>query len=288
MTSSASTSSCTDEQISEHNTVADDADDSSSPSNNVVMKRPYATSSILINYKEKLSTENISRGKLAPELPVIGLGCSSFSNFFSTDQDTSKSISLPLDPTHPVVIEWMNTVREAIRCGINLLDTAPWYGHGMSECLIGLALTYNELDLQTSLKPLPACATTRSNLIINTKVGRYEASLLHMFDFSAARVRSSVLQSIERMKCEYIDVIQLHDPEFSPSIELLMDVTIPALVEMRDQGFVRAIGVTGYPLSVQREIIQRSWDRGIIFDQSLTYSLQLARSIIIQRSVRKL
>uniref|UniRef100_A0A7S2JT44 NADP-dependent oxidoreductase domain-containing protein n=1 Tax=Leptocylindrus danicus TaxID=163516 RepID=A0A7S2JT44_9STRA len=235
-------------------------------------KRHYATAITIADDQEQSPSSNAPScaGKLASELPIVGLGCSSFSNFFSVDG--SKSITLPLDPTHPVIIEWMNTVREAIRCGINLLDTAPWYGHGMSECLIGLALTYdNPPDLRNNvLIPLPA-GLTRADLIINTKVGRYEADPLHMFDFSASRVRSSVLQSIERMKCEYIDVIQLHDPEFAPSIELLLDVTIPVLVEMRDLGLVRAIGLTGYSLDVQREIIQRSWDKGIMFDQSLTY-----------------
>eukprot|EP00816_Leptocylindrus_hargravesii_P001241 CAMPEP_0196816292 /NCGR_PEP_ID=MMETSP1362-20130617/54529_1 /TAXON_ID=163516 /ORGANISM="Leptocylindrus danicus, Strain CCMP1856" /LENGTH=416 /DNA_ID=CAMNT_0042193553 /DNA_START=122 /DNA_END=1375 /DNA_ORIENTATION=+ len=233
-------------------------------------KRPYAKAIAIADDQDQSPNSNAPScaGKLASELPIVGLGCSSFSNFFFADG--SKSITLPLDPTHPVIIEWMNTVREAIRCGINLLDTAPWYGHGMSECLIGLALTYDNPDLRNVLIPLPA-GLTRANLIINTKVGRYEADPLHMFDFSAARVRSSVLQSIERMKCEYIDVIQLHDPEFAPSIELLLDVTIPVMVELRDLGLVRAIGITGYSLDVQREIIQRSWDKGIMFDQSLTY-----------------
>ena len=227
--------------------------------------------------------------RLPRDVPIIGLGCSSFSNLFSNDvdDDHDKDVSLhvdvvelPLDPKHARVREWINTVREAIGCGVNLIDTAPWYGHGISESLIGLALTYEEeekedgyLDNQSNDSKLLGIAFQRDDIVINTKVGRYDADPKSMFDFSASRTRSSVLLSISRMKCEYINVIQLHDPEFAPSIDLLLDHTIPELCSLRNDGLVKAIGITGYPLEVQHEILLRNFHKSgrFEFDQSLTY-----------------
>ena len=249
-----------------------------------VPRRNYGAHSDFITQKMGSSS---SSSRLPNDVPIIGLGCSSFSNFFSHDDDVIEEndcrvkeevIELPLNPKNNMIREWINTVREAIRCGINLLDTAPWYGHGISECLIGLALTYEENcdrvhDDGSNLMKLVDIEFERDDIIINTKVGRYDADPNFMFDFSAKRTRSSVLQSIERMKCRYINVIQLHDPEFSPSIEILLDYTIPELCSLRDEGMVKAIGITGYPLEIQHEILVRNFRKSnrFDFDQALTY-----------------
>lgn len=71
--------------------------------------------------------------------------------------------------------------------GIYLLDTAPWYGHGTSEKVVGYALDTLLLsgsdDDSNPTRPRTG-SLSRSNLIINTKVGRYEADPLKQFDFS--------------------------------------------------------------------------------------------------------
>ena len=137
------------------------------------------------------------------------------------------------------------------------MDTAPWYGQGLSECVIGLALNLdllfeNDHDDATLLLPVPC--HPRQQLFIQSKVGRYSTEEEHMFDFSAERVRQSVMKSLERMQCGYLDVLQLHDPEFSPSLDLLVEETIPEMVLLKKEGLVKAIGVTGYPLEIQQEI----------------------------------
>jgi len=76
------------------------------------------------------------------------------------------------------------------------------------------------------------------------------------------------------MNCEYIDVLQLHDPEFAPNMNILMKETIPALMECRKRGWTKAVGLTGYPLEVQHEILvkcSKNFKDGLIFDQSLVY-----------------
>jgi len=120
----------------------------------------------------------------------------------------------------------------------------------------------------------------RSQICINTKIGRYEADPKFQFDFSYNKTLQSCELSLQRMKCEYIDVLQLHDPEFAPSLDLLMKETIPAMLECRKRGHCKALGMTGFPLQTQYQVICRSMelfnqqddnDGSCIWDQSLTY-----------------
>jgi L-galactose dehydrogenase len=209
--------------------------------------------------------------RLPSTVSIVGLGCSSFSKFFwSQDEENAHATNSwtmeTLLKSHPIVQEWIETIQYAILdAGITLLDTAPWYGHGTSEIVIGWALE----DLQTT-KP----NFRREAIQVNTKVGRYNAEPSMQFDFSRDTTMASVQRSLDRMKCGYIDVLQLHDPEFSPSLDELFNETLPAMVECRTKGLCRALGMTGYPLEVQHFLLQRSLDTfgENIWDQALTYS----------------
>lgn len=144
-----------------------------------------------------------------------------------------------LEPDHPRVKSWIETIEYAIcDAGITVLDTAPWYGHGISEVVVGWALE--------KILSNPNGNVKREQLTINTKVGRYEADPGRQFDFSAATTFQSVERSIRRLRCgSYVDVLQLHDPEFAPSIDVLFEETIPAMIECRAKGRCRALGITG-------------------------------------------
>jgi len=119
----------------------------------------------------------------------------------------------------------------------------------------------------------------RKDIIINTKVGRYDSDRQHQFDFTYDTTIQGVKRSIRRMKCYYIDVLQIHDPEFvQPNIQVLIDETIPALLHCRDElHIVKAIGLTGYPLEIQYHILNQVSNSyfgdsdKIVFDQCLTY-----------------
>jgi L-galactose dehydrogenase len=222
-----------------------------------IPRRPFAS-----------SDPNGEQNKLAKELSIVGLGCSSFSSFFDSE---SASIDLAtLDKQHPVVQEWIQTIHFAIlEAGINLLDTAPWYGHGTSEMVVGWAL--EELFHRTEEDA--ARTVRRQDLIVNTKVGRYEANPSEQFDFSYSMTIKSAKRSMERLKCDFIDTLQLHDPEFAPSLKQLLEETIPAMRECQEKGYCRALGLTGYPLQVQYQILQASIEHfgTNVWDQSLTY-----------------
>jgi L-galactose dehydrogenase len=127
-----------------------------------------------------------------------------------------------------------------------------------------------ELQKRKRTGSLPRC-----RLIVNTKVGRYEYHPLRQFDFSYDTTIKSVRRSLERMNCTYIDVIQLHDPEFAPNLSILKEETIPALLECRKRGWAKSIGLTGYPLEVQHKILVEChgqlYGGAVVFDQSLVY-----------------
>ena len=228
-------------------------------------KTPSATTAA------KIPRRQLHASRLPPSVSIVGLGCSSFSTFFWTPEertllqkDATWSAET-LKQSHPRVQEWIQTIHYAIlEAGITLLDTAPWYGHGTSEIVIGWALQQLAQNAEFS----------RSNIVINTKVGRYDADPSRQFDFSREATVSSAQRSVRRLHCDYIDVLQLHDPEFAPSLDQLLEETIPAMMECRRGGLCRALGMTGYPLAVQHLILQRSWEEfgENIWDQALTYS----------------
>lgn len=85
------------------------------------------------------------------------------------------------------------TVEEALKSGINYIDTAPFYGEGRSETTLG-----------ECLKDIP-----RSAYYIASKVARYSLDTSKAFDFSYDNTIKSVDESLKRLKLDYIDIIQV-------------------------------------------------------------------------------
>ncbi|GFS19983.1 D-arabinose 1-dehydrogenase, partial [Elysia marginata] len=156
-------------------------------------------------------------GQTGMKVSALSFGASSLGSVFRTTDNT----------------ESMDVVKTCLQEGINYIDTAPWYGQGKSETVLG--------------KVLPA--VPRSSFYISTKVGRYELDPIKMFDFSAERTLRSVDESLQRLGLDYVDVIQIHDMEFAPSLDIIINETLPALQKVKDAGKARFIGITGYPLS---------------------------------------
>ncbi|XP_059468425.1 uncharacterized protein LOC132192466 [Neocloeon triangulifer] len=142
--------------------------------------------------------------------------------------------------------EAISVVRQAIKRGINYIDTAAYYGKDRSS----------ERILGKALKGVP-----RQAYYIGTKVGRFSADVATGFDFSYKRTLESVDESLQLLGLEYVDVIQAHDIEFAPNLDIVVNETIPALVDSVKAGKARFIGVTGYPISVLKEAIERSQNK---------------------------
>jgi L-galactose dehydrogenase len=128
-------------------------------------------------------------------------------------------------------------VHAALDLGINLIDVSPYYGLTVAETVLGRALR----------------GVDRVSYLLATKVGRYGDA---EFDFSAARVVASVHASMSRLGVDYLDVVQCHDIEFG-SLDQIVDETLPALDGLRDQGLVRFIGVTAFPVQALVSVARR-------------------------------
>lgn len=133
-------------------------------------------------------------------------------------------------------------VKAALDSGINLIDTAYWYGQGKSEERLGQVL--EKID--------------RSKYYMATKVGRYEKDFDRMFDFGAEKTERSLDESLLRLKLPYVDIIQVHDTEYAPDERIILEETLPSLEKARDRGKARYIGLTGYSLDIMRSIIEKS------------------------------
>jgi D-threo-aldose 1-dehydrogenase len=142
-------------------------------------------------------------------------------------------------------------VQHAWNAGMRYFDTAPYYGHGLSEARLGHSLRWKR----------------RSDFVISSKVGRVLKSaprasiefkpwvnalpFVCHFDYTYDGTMRSFEDSLQRLGLEHIDILYIHDadvfthgPEqqkvyFKQAIE----GCYPALVKLRDQGLVKAIGV---------------------------------------------
>ncbi len=184
-----------------------------------------------------MQTRQLGRTDL--HLPILSFGASSLGAEFR----------------NVTVEEALKSVHVALDCGLNFIDTSPFYGRGMSEVLLGIAL-----------KGVP-----RDSYMLCTKLGRYDLS---HFDFSAKRVAESVDVSLHRLGTDHLDIVLCHDIEFVP-MQQLVDETIPALRKIQAAGKVRYLGFSGYPMKIFRFICdQTDVDCALSYNQ---YTLQNTR-----------
>lgn len=125
--------------------------------------------------------------------------------------------------------EGERAVHCAIDLGINYFDVAPYYGRGLAETRLGAAL-----------------AGRRDKVILATKCGRYDVA---QFDFSAARIRRSIEESLRRLRTDYLDVFLAHDIEFVEARQIIEEA-IPTMRELQREGKTRFIGITGLQLKM--------------------------------------
>lgn len=135
--------------------------------------------------------------------------------------------------------EGIRTVHTALDLGINYIDVSPYYGMTVAETVLGKAL-----------KDVP-----RDKYLLSTKAGRYGADFAD-FDFSEKRIRSSLNESFQRLGVDYVDMLYLHDIEFG-NLEQIFNESIPCLQALKNEGKIRYFGVTGYPVKIFAETINK-------------------------------
>ena len=136
--------------------------------------------------------------------------------------------------------EATQAVRVALELGINFFDTSPWYQ--ASEQVLGEALV----------------GVPRESYVLCTKLGRYPDTQKPNghFDFSAARVRQSVDESLRRLRMDQLDIALCHDIEFAEDFNQILEETLPTLRECVAAGKVRFVGVSGLPLAIYPKVLE--------------------------------
>ncbi|WP_283811695.1 aldo/keto reductase [Bradyrhizobium hipponense] len=173
-------------------------------------------------YKGELQMEHVNIPGTNINVSRVALGTWAIGGWMWGGTDETESIA---------------TIRTAIKRGVNVIDTAPAYGFGHSEELVGQALAEGNL---------------RRRVVIATKVG-LEWSQGRVFrNASRARILKEVTDSLRRLRTDYIDVYQVHWPD--PLVEI--EETAEAMDSLLRQGKIRAIGVSNFSV-MQMERFRR-------------------------------
>jgi len=153
-------------------------------------------------------------GRTGLRVSALGLGAASLGGVYG-EVDEATAIA---------------TVHRAFELGVNVFDSSPYYGSTRAETVLGKAVS-----------TLP-----RDRIVVMTKCGRYGKD---EFDFSPARIRQSVDDSLRRLQTGHLDVCQLHDVEFG-DLDRILDDGLATLRTLCAAGKVRHVGITGLPLRV--------------------------------------
>jgi aryl-alcohol dehydrogenase-like predicted oxidoreductase len=156
--------------------------------------------------------EEIAIGASSLKASRVGLGTWAMGGWMWGGADGAESIA---------------TVRAAVERGITLIDTAPAYGFGRSEEIVGEALSV---------------AGMRDRVLIATKVGLDWKDGKVFRNSSPARIRKEVEDSLRRLRTDVIDIYQVHWPD----LETPIGETAQVMEDLRREGKVRAIGVSNY------------------------------------------
>lgn len=173
-------------------------------------------------------------GRTALEVSPLGLGCAGLAGLFdAVPEDIGRS-----------------TIESALNAGINYLDTAPQYGFGRSEHLVG------EVARRAPLRP-----------VVSTKVGRLLRPIsperqnkgnwidplpfAQLYDYSYAGIMRSFEDSLQRLGLDRVDILNVHDIGASTHgieqsriyWEQLRNGGYRALRQLRDEGAIKAIGL---------------------------------------------
>lgn len=175
-------------------------------------------------------------------LTELGLGTAQLGNLYRVTSD---------DEAH-------ETIASAWDAGVRYFDTAPHYGLGLSERRLGALVRDRPRDefivsskVGRLLMPNPETADRRDSLGFDVP-----ADLRREWDFSRDGILRSVEASLERTGLDRIDVLYLHDPD--DHFEQASTEGIAALIELREQGVVSAVGAGMNYSAPLAELIRRA------------------------------
>ena len=133
--------------------------------------------------------------------------------------------------------ESIRTVRHALDNGINMIDTAPLYGFGHSEEIIGKAIAGRRQD---------AVISTKFGMIWDKKEGTYwsdKGGESIYINVTAKVIREELERSLKRLGTDYIDIYYPHNPARAPFLTPVEE-TVDTLMQLKKEGYIRAIGMS--------------------------------------------
>lgn len=155
--------------------------------------------------------------------------------------------------------ESLAAIRRARDLGVTFFDTADTYGFGRSESLLGLVLSRH-----------------RADVVIATKVGVVrDATAKLRKDFSREHIQHAVDGSLKRLRTDYIDLYQLHNPTLE---ELRREDIHEAMDRLQEAGKIRFWGVSVTTPEEGLEVVRRGWG----------YSLQVLYNVLNQAPAQEL
>ncbi len=170
-------------------------------------------------------------GKSGVKVPPVGLGCWAIGGWRWGGTDVSQSIA---------------TIQRAIDLGMTLLDTAPVYGWGLSEEILGRALEGRRDH---------AIIATKCGLVWDCEEGQFhfESEGRRVFRNSRKeRIFADVEASLRRLRTDRIDLYQIHWPDETTPFEETME----ALTALREAGKIRAVGVSNFTVEQHLECLR--------------------------------
>jgi aryl-alcohol dehydrogenase-like predicted oxidoreductase len=156
--------------------------------------------------------ETIKMHNVTPEATRIGIGTWAIGGWMWGGTDEQESVK---------------TLRGALDKGLNLIDTAPVYGFGTSEKIVGKALKEHG---------------RRENIILVTKVGLDWKGQMPFRNSSKERINKEIDDSLKRLDTDYIDVYMIHWPDHNVPFE----ETAEAMQKLVDAGKIKSIAVSNY------------------------------------------
>jgi len=154
------------------------------------------------------------------QVSVVGVGTWAMGNDFFGSVDDEESI---------------RAIRDSVDQGINLVDTAPPYGAGHSEEVVGRAIS-----------------GIRDRVVLATKVGVYRKGTQFVRDLEPASIRRQMEDSLRRLNVDVIDLYQIHWPDTSTPLEKSLE----ALAQLQKEGKFRHLGVSNFSIE-QMDIVKK-------------------------------
>ncbi|MDE2161891.1 MAG: aldo/keto reductase [Alphaproteobacteria bacterium] len=178
---------------------------------------------------------SIDELKSAQPMSAVGLGGAGIGNLYRAISDEQA----------------VATVQEALARGFGLIDTAPYYGHGLSETRIGAALKSWQ-----GKRPLLSIKVGRvlDPVVAGEAIGDFgfadPCPFRPRFDYSRAGIRRSLESSLQRLGVDRVDIALVHDigrlthgNEHDHVFRQFLDEALPELEAARNEGVVRFIGI---------------------------------------------